>query len=383
MKKINSKTTMHAHSEAKVKFYESYVKRYLRILFLSPVIDEINIFDIFCGTGIYDNDKKGSPIVAFDAIKALRSEYGNSKSINLIVNDGKSSKVASVQNYIESNNDNHCNVEYNNLPAEEMFAKVINSLNFQSKTVRNLIFIDPYGYKEIKKTAIQTLLQNGKTEIILFLPISQMQRFTTKAVESDLEPSHKPLKDFVDSFFIGEHPIKKQTVSAIAYINYVKDALRFNESYYSTSYYIERNESIYYALFFISSHIYGFEKILEVKWQLDEEDGRGFKQPDSQPSFFEEQEKEIAKNENYHILEKILKKSLLEPKTNQEIYEIILKSEFLPKQASEVLKKWQDDGVGFEVVEKETNKKARKNSFYLTWEKYRETFPKVIFSLKQ
>lgn len=67
------------HSEAKVEFFKKYLERYLRILYLAPSVDEINIFDVFCGTGIYDNAKKGSPIVAFDVIKNLRNEYGFNK----------------------------------------------------------------------------------------------------------------------------------------------------------------------------------------------------------------------------------------------------------------------------------------------------------------
>lgn len=380
-KSENPKTTMLAHSEAKVKFFENYLKRYLRILYLSPFIEEINIFDVFCGTGIYDNQKKGSPIVAFDAIKSLRTEYDFNKRISLIVNDNQQAKVNSVQNYIDGNNQNHCQVEYSNLPAEQMFSKIETAIKTQNSAVRNLIFIDPYGYKEIKKTAIQNLLQNGRTEIILFLPIAQMQRFTTKALESELEP-YKPLKGFVDSFFAGNHPIKEQKVSAIEYINFLKEALRF-DTYYSTSYFIERDESNYYALFFISSHIYGFEKILEVKWQLDEDEGRGFKQPENQLSLFGEQEKQIAKNDNYLKLEEILKQSLKQPKTNKEIYEIILRNEFLPIQANEIFRKWQNDLGNFEVIEIETNKKARKNSFYISWKWCKEALPKVSFSLKK
>src|ERR1044071_2918736 len=64
----DAKRTMLLHSEAKVEFYKTYLQRYLHILYLAQTITEINIFDVFCGTGIYDNGKKGSPIVAFDAI---------------------------------------------------------------------------------------------------------------------------------------------------------------------------------------------------------------------------------------------------------------------------------------------------------------------------
>lgn len=383
-KNIDAKTTMLLHSEAKVEFFKTYLERYLRILYLAPTIEEINIFDIFCGTGIYDNDKKGSPIIAFDTIKNLRYEYDRFKKINLVVNDSKEAKVSSVKKYIDNKNKGYCQVDYHNKTAEEMFSDVISTIDKQNRKSRNLIFIDPYGYKEIKKVTLKNLLKNNRTEIILFLPISQMQRFTTKAVESDLKP-YEPLKEFVYSFFSGNHPIKEQTVKALEYINYVKDALRFNE-YFSTSYFIERDNANYYALFFISPNIYGFEKILEVKWQLDKEGGRGFKQPEPQQSLFDLQDKEQTRNNNYSRLEHILREALKTPKDNQEIYKIILHNEFLPTHCKEVFSDWQTKFHNFEVVEIETKTKARKGSFYITWEycnPAKNSKPKVTFTFKK
>ena len=188
------------HSEAKVEFFKKYIERYLRILYLAGHIDEINIFDVFCGLGIYENEKKGSPIVAFDTIKNLCLEHDHSKKIQLIVNDGKKSNVMAVENYINENNTNYCSVEYNNLPADEMFRKMISIIGSQGLKTRNLIFLDPYGYKEIKASELRKLLDNHRTEIILFLPISQMQRFTVTAMENESKP-YEPLRGFVYSFF--------------------------------------------------------------------------------------------------------------------------------------------------------------------------------------
>ncbi len=369
------------HSEAKVEFFKKYLERYLRVLYLAPTINEINVFDVFCGTGIYDNGKKGSPIVAFDAIKELRDEYGFDKRINLIVNDSKEIKVSVVRDYIDNNNKNYCGVGYHNQSAEWMFEEVIKQISKQDKNTRNLVFIDPYGYKEIKKATLQSLLDNERTEIILFLPISQMQRFTATALESEVE-SYKPLKNFVDSFFEENHPIRKNRVNAIEYIDYLKDKLRFGK-YFSTSYYIERDESSFFGLFFVSPHIFGFQKILEVKWALDEDSGRGFRQPETQSSLFAEQSKELAHNDNYERLEKILKESLRTPKNNWELYEIILKNEFLPKHANEIFTKWQDAIKNFSIIEISTGKPARKKGFYANWENYKNNVgsPKVIFTL--
>lgn len=48
----DAKKIMLLHSEAKIEFFKKYLERYLRILYLAPTIAEINIFDVFCGTGI-------------------------------------------------------------------------------------------------------------------------------------------------------------------------------------------------------------------------------------------------------------------------------------------------------------------------------------------
>jgi three-Cys-motif partner protein len=145
--KTDVKKTMHLHSEAKVEFYQRYLERYLRILLNSPWIQEINIFDVFCGTGIYDNGKKGSPIVALDAINALGDSLQITNPIRLVVNDEKSDKVTAVQGYFAANDRGYCTVEFNNKTADEMFKQLLELIPKQSKAVRNLIFIDPYGYK--------------------------------------------------------------------------------------------------------------------------------------------------------------------------------------------------------------------------------------------
>jgi len=367
------------HSEAKVEFYKKYLEIYLRVLYLARKIREINIFDVFCGTGLYDNDKKGSPLVAFDAIRKLREEHHGSKKITLNVNDSKASKISKVQEYIEQSNEGHCEVNYRNENADDFFREIIDLLESQDDNVRNLIFIDPYGYKEIRKEILLSLLTNGRSELIIFLPISQMQRFTTVALGSDLKP-YEPLKKFVDSFFDENHRLRKHTVSSVEYISDVRVALRFNK-YFTTSFSIQRDKSNTYALFFISPHIYGFEKILEVKWQLDEAEGGGFKQPEP-PSLFPDQEKQLIKQQNYLDLEGLLEDHLSSPKDNLETYEFVLANEFLPRHANEIFRHWANEKPNFNVLNCSDGKPARKGSFYINWKYYRNFAPpRVIFKL--
>ena len=378
-KKKDVKNTLQIHSQAKVEFYAKYLKRYLRILYAAK-FRRINIYDVYCGMGIYDDGGKGSPIVAFDAIKEMFSDMKVVKTntqISLIVNDIEQQKIELVRNYIEPLNTNFCNVEYYNLNIEEMFDIVQQEVSVTTEDSRNLIFIDPYGYKEIKKETLYQLMKNGKTEIILFLPISHMHRFTQKAIHDEETVQYEPLRKFVNSYFPENHEMIREHVPVMKYIQYIKEALRYN-TFYTTSYYIERDAANHFALFFMSSHIFGFEKILEVKWELDEEAGRGFRIQSTQKGLFDDHFLKEAKGENATKLESILRNLLAEDKTNRQIYEETLKNEFLPKHANEIFRAWQSNNPKFKVYDMKTGKEARKGAFYITDYKVKQVLFKIL-----
>lgn len=56
--KTDPKHNLMLHSRAKVEFYKNYLERYLRILCLSKYINNVNIYDVFCGMGIYEDGEK-------------------------------------------------------------------------------------------------------------------------------------------------------------------------------------------------------------------------------------------------------------------------------------------------------------------------------------
>jgi three-Cys-motif partner protein len=303
--------------------------------------------------------------------------------IRLIINDGDVSCVDSVRAYIDDQNKDYCDVCYNILEASLMFEKVVKEVTSTAPNTRNLIFVDPYGYKDINKETLLNLLSNKRTEIILFLPISHMQRFTQKALESN-ESQYEPLKRFINSFFDDYHPIYDEKKTAQEYINYIKYALRFNcREYYSTSYSIQRDLGSYFALFFITAHVYGYEKILEVKWELDEMEGSGFNQPKAQQSLFMEEDKKDQQEANYKRLEYLLTQYLATPKTNQEVYLNVLHHEFLPKHATKIFKEWQQNNANFEVTDYMTGTPKRDGWFYVGWTYYKPpNTPKVRLHIK-
>ena len=77
MKEKDAKTNILPHTQAKLDLYKGYLEHYLRVLCYSDFCKKINLFDIYCGVGIYDDGKMGSPLLAIACIKKIRIEYYN------------------------------------------------------------------------------------------------------------------------------------------------------------------------------------------------------------------------------------------------------------------------------------------------------------------
>lgn len=151
--KPDVKKTMQIHSKAKVDFYKTYLERYVAILCQSQYIQHIRIYDVFCGMGIYEDGGKGSPVVAYDTIKGIYDSYqiSSKKDIVLTINDISEERIAKVNYYIQANKHSYCTVRPFNLPIEKLLEKVVPEIKTTPNDTRNLVFIDPYGYKDIKK----------------------------------------------------------------------------------------------------------------------------------------------------------------------------------------------------------------------------------------
>ncbi len=385
-KKIDAQKVILPHSQAKLDFYKDYLKRYIPILRLAKFTTSINIFDVFCGTGIYENGAKGSPILAFEAIKKSSDNISGFNTqltpINLFINDLETNKIEQVKEYFQNETKNVCKLEFQNKDAVEFLSDINQKITTQTSKDRNLILIDPYGYKNIKKEYIEQLISNKRnTEIILFLPISQIYRFTGKVLNNE-DSNVKALQEFIESFFPDKtHPIyKNQLTDEKVLIEYIREALTIENNFFSTSYYIQRdNKNHFYALFFITPSIYGLEKILEVKWSLNEEHGEGFEQPKQMLSLFADQERESVKQEQYRKLEQILINYISANRTvtNNQIYELTLRSMYLKKHANQILSNLQKDGK----IDIKLQNNARKGYFYLGYDYFKKNTIKILISI--
>lgn len=361
MSKKETKNRIKPHTEAKLKFYICYLERYLPILFKSPFIGKINVYDMFCGQVLYDDGKESGAVRAFNKIKEVqKNNPGSNTEITLTLNDLNKNRFKKIKEWFESQEETFKTALHNE-DAADLIRKLIDGINNkQNNKTRNLVFVDPYGYKEIDKSLIEELLKNERTEVIIFLPINQMTRFKDKTVGDDVKKEFLPLKIFVEQFGIDVDTVNGD----VDLIKKIEQSLSFGEKYFSTSYHIKNQQGNYYALFFVTSHIYGLEKILEVKWKLDDQQGSGFNNTNQGDMFLETQKIEELK-EN-------LKLFLHESKNNNEIYEWTLKQGFMPKHTNQILKELQNNNRL-----KNTPDSIRRGSFYVNYNNYKKQKVKI------
>lgn len=365
MSKKETKNKIKPHTEAKLKFYICYLERYLPILFKSKFVEKINVYDMFCGQVLYDDGKESGAVRAFNKIKEVqKNNPDNNTEITLTLNDLSKQRFKKIEDWLKSQKETFKTALHNE-DAADLIRKLIDGINLkQNKKTRNLVFIDPYGYKEIDKSLIEELLKNERTEVIIFLPINQMARFKDKAVGDDVKKDFLPLKKFIEQFGIDVNAVDGD----IDLINEIEESLSFGGEYFATSYHIKNQQGKYYALFFVTSHIYGLEKILEVKWKLDDQQGSGFHNTSQVDMFLETQKIDELKER--------LKLYLQKRRNNNEIYEWTLKQGFMPKHANQILKEWQ----GSKRL-KTTPDTIRKGSFYINYDNHKKQIVKIGLQL--
>lgn len=352
-KKIDVKNSVLPHSKAKLDLFKNYLEHYLRILSLAGFCRRINLYDIFCGSGMYADGNIGSPLIANECIKDTHSLLDTLKRplkpITITVNDKEPDKIANVKSLLDRDPLRQCTYRYFNEDADTMLDMVATEINGFPATDRNLVFIDPYGYSNISKEKIFTILENDCTEVILFLPVMQMYRFTETALSNKEKACYENLRKFIDSFFHRDHRIHSGGIENIfEYIHEIKTALTFDK-YYTSSHYIEREKGNYYALFFITSNIYGLEKMLESKWKMDPVKGKGFNQnrKTGQVSMFDQEFEEYDKRKEIDFLTNILRDKIQDVGSlnNNDVYRLSLLNEFRPTHANAAIKLLLKKGI--------------------------------------
>lgn len=98
-KRRKSQIVMLEHSRAKVELLRKYLEKYLNIIANDGFTQRIDIFDLFCREGIYENGGNGSPIEMLKVVSELyvnnKAKIKNIPKVNIFFNDRSRIKLQS------------------------------------------------------------------------------------------------------------------------------------------------------------------------------------------------------------------------------------------------------------------------------------------------
>lgn len=327
------------HSLAKISLYKRYLAIYLNVL-ANTQFKNIYLLDLFAGEGRDVDGKACSSIAAIEAIKNHYETANNvCKSIKIFFNDHgesviekKVKKIDRVKRLAEEIVlPAQYEIKYASEKFEDITPKVIQRLNKLESNEKALCFIDPWGYKYSKPQILREFLSNGKTEMLLFIPICFMHRFAAKALKDEDFTEGQHIEEFVTELYENEIPDIKNQVSFIKGIQ--KQFKKYLKVKYVDVLFIEKETNQYFALYFFSNSKRGFQKMLEAKWSIDEKDGRSFSVNKNQlkADLFTSIDHE---DYSYILFTELQKRKQM---TNQQIFDFGLENNHLPKHSKKVL----------------------------------------------
>ncbi len=345
-----SQKDMQEHSVKKVELLRHYLNAYLAVVGHDPFTERIRCYDLFCGEGVYPNGGEGSPVTFIKSLREFSLKHPG-KKFTFHFNDQDVGKVQNVWDCVNKLGEKlpTLSITSSDLPFQQVVVETKRQLAALGRE-KAFIFIDPYGYKEIRPSLIKELMTGGKTEVLLFQPTQHMFRFSQKGTP-------EALSDFLEELHHGrEFPAG---MDVLDYLDYIKDGFRLLlPDCYVDSFTIRKDATTAFCLFFFTSHIYGAEKMLEAKWKLDNDQGKGWSY----------QDEGIAGGlfdlPQTNPLEKLLEISLASgPKSNEALYEMTIRAGFLPTHTTQILTAMQKRGH-IHVTPEGT----RKGAFYLNYQ---------------
>ena len=329
------------HSQKKLVIFSKYLQRYLDVV--GKRSRSIRVYDMFAGKGQY-NENPGSAVQAVDIIKKYRA-YSNC-DVRLYLNEKDPENYNSLcQNIKLQDHQEWLTCTQEN--ANDMIAKYLSD-PYKS---RQLFFLDPFGYTQISKETVDNICAQPQSECLWFIPVSNIGRFASIASRVD------GLDRFMEEYGIAPEVYKGKNITW-KWVTILKKAFvnSYPDHYVSVAK-LKAPHGIY-ALYFMTRHIRGLDKFVEVVDSVAE-------QSQSQLKLFTSTEDNDETRQFLSV-----------ERSNKEVYEWMLKQGRVPKSARKILREMEKRGE-INVRPTDATQQRRKGSFYLNYQHYQES-PKIM-----
>lgn len=247
-------------SYIKATLVEKYFLAWARVMNNKSRSSRLGYIDLFCGPGVYDDGTHSTPLKVLDII--LSHEDFRDKFVT-IFNDKNENYIKTLEKEV-SNLDNIAMLKH-----EPSFycSEIGESFREQFDNVSiipSFIFIDPWGYKGVTKSLIQSLTEDWGCDCVLFFNYNRIN----PAINNDIVQGH--MRDLFGEDRYAQLKYKLETLSDVPRedviinefsesmkdcgINYILPFRFFSRNKKSTSHY----------LIFLTKNILGYKIMKEI-----------------------------------------------------------------------------------------------------------------------
>lgn len=279
------------HSEAKLRILDNYVITWLRKITLGPFGGEkALVIDGFSGTGVYDNDKDGSPI---RLVKHAMNFYDQAKKYGwpepklllLFIEGSEENYNTLLHNIYRLTNldlsgvsifrsiPNYPTIEISchNGSFEDVLGSILNSIRSGYTLIPSFCFIDPFGFSATPFELIERYLKNNKSEILFNFIYEETNRFIT-AKDPKIQEHMK--KHFgVDNPTVLTELVtnKKGVVRKEIVVDFYSRQLKENTDIkYILTFEIKKNGRTKLILFYGTKNLVGLKTMKKAMWKVDD-----------------------------------------------------------------------------------------------------------------
>ncbi|MDP8205605.1 MAG: three-Cys-motif partner protein TcmP [Candidatus Electryonea clarkiae] len=250
------------HTKAKHEILQRYLGAWYPIL--CNTNERVIFIDGFSGPGIYSGGEPGSPIIALRAAIEHLANLQNELIFRFY--DDILERVKCLEEEISKL---EIPPNYNVVAEHGKFSdKILKPLEYLesqvNKPIPTFVFIDPFGFKDVRFDIIRRLLNLQKCEVLINFNISGMRRNIDHDDPKTKEHVHNYFDDN-DIFEVIDKYGYKENILRTFYQKKLEDEAQFVR-YFGME---NRTGITVYYLFFASNNSLGHKKMKEAMWRSD------------------------------------------------------------------------------------------------------------------
>jgi len=253
------------HTKAKHEILRNYLGAWFGIM--SPKNLRIIYLDGFCGPGRYKGGEIGSPLIALKSAidHSARKRFNEIKFIFI---EKDEDRLLHLEKEIKSLDiPSNFQIESHKNQFDDTLKKILDDLGANGqKLAPTFAFIDPFGFKGISFSIIQSLLSNDRTEIFINFMADPINRFFNHPI-SQIGQHITELFGTPEVIKLIEKDDGGSRINKLRLL-YQKQLLKIAKFVRYFEMRDDRGRLIYY-LFFASNNRLGHIKMKEAFWKMD------------------------------------------------------------------------------------------------------------------